>query len=72
MEIVAQAAFFIQVSTDQGRMCDVESSEVFHIIDSINIQLGPNWQQSTTKMTVAQLRYNAEILEVFHIIDTII
>ena len=52
--------------------CDVESSEVFHIIDSINIQLGPNWQQSTTKMAVARLRYNAEILEVFHIIDTII
>ena len=29
--------------------CDVESSEVFHIIDNINIQLGPNWQPSTTK-----------------------
>ena len=65
--------FFIWVKTDQGRMqCDVESSEVFHIIDSINIQIGPNWQQSTTKMAVARLRYNAEILEVFHIIDTII
>ena len=32
--------------------CDVESSEVFHIIDNINIQLGPNWQPSTTKMAV--------------------
>ena len=73
LEIVAQAAFFLWVKTDQGRMrCDVESSEVFHIIDSINIQLGPNWQPSTTKMAVARLRYNAEILEVFHIIDTII
>ena len=41
LEIVSQAAFFIWVKTDQGRMrCDVESSEVFHIIDSINIHLG--------------------------------
>ena len=65
--------YFIWVKTDQGRMrCDVEISEVFHIIDSINIQLGPNWQQSTTKMAVAQLRCNADSLEVFHIIYTII
>ena len=72
LEILAQAAFFIWVKTDQGRMgCDVEILEVFHIIDSINIQLGTNWQQSTTKMAVARLRYNSEILEVFHIIDTI-
>ena len=40
--------------------CDVESSEVFHIIDNITIQLGPNWQQSTTKMTLARLRCNAD------------
>ena len=60
-EIVSQAAFFIWVKTDQGRIrCDVESLEVFHIIDSINIQLGPNWQQSTTKMAVARLRCDAE------------
>ena len=61
LEIVSKAAFFIGVKTDQGRMrCDVDSSEVFHIIDSINIQLGPNWQQSTTKMAVAQLRCDAD------------
>ena len=49
------------VKTDQDRMrCDVDSSEVFHIIDSINIQLGPNWQQSTTKMDAARLSYDAE------------
>ena len=72
MEIVAQEAFFIWVKTDLGRMrCDVDSSEVFHIIDIINIQLEPNWQQWTTKMAVARLRHNAEILRVFHIIDTI-
>ena len=73
LEIVSRAAFFIWMKTDQGRMrCDVEISEVFHIIDSINIQLGPNWQQSTTKMAVARLRCDADISEVFHIIDTII
>ena len=43
LEIVSQAAFFIWKKTDQGRIrCDVESSEVFHIIDSIQIQIGPN------------------------------
>ena len=52
--------------------CDVDSSEVFHIIDNINIQLGPNWQPSTTKMAVARLRFNEDSLEVFNIIDTII
>ena len=71
LEIVAQAAFYIWLKTDQGRMrCDVESSEVFHITDSINIQLGPNWQQSTTKMAVSRLRCDADSSEVFHIIDT--
>ena len=73
LEIVSQAAFLIWVKTDQGRMrCDADSLEVFHIIDSINIQLGTNWQQSTTKTAVARLRCIAKISEVFHIIDTII
>ena len=61
LDIVSQTAFFIWVKTYQGRIrCDVESSEVFHIIDNINIQLGPNWQQSTTKMSVAGMRCNAD------------
>ena len=61
LEIVSQAAFFIWVKTDQGRIrFDVESSELFHIIDNINIQLGPNWQPSTKKMAVARLRFNAD------------
>ena len=65
--------FFRQGKTDQGRMrCDVESVEVFHIIDSIIIKLGPNCQQSTTKMAVARLRCDAESLKVLHIIDNII
>ena len=73
LDIVAQAAFFRRVKIDQGRMwCDVESSEVFHIIDSIKIQLVPNCQQSTTKMAVARLRCDADSYEVFRIIDTII
>ena len=61
LEIVSQADFFVWVKTDQGRIWfDVESSEVLHIIDNINIQLGPNWQPSTTKMTLAQMRFNAD------------
>ena len=73
LEILAQADFIIWVKTDQGRMrCDVESSEVFHIIDSINIHIGPNLQQSTIKMDVARLRCDADSSEVFYIIDTII
>ena len=58
LEIESQEEFFIWVKTDQVRIrFDVESSEVFHIIDNINIQLGPNWQQSTTKMAVARLTW---------------
>ena len=73
LEIVSQAAFFIWVKTDQGRIrFDVESLEVFHIIDNINIQLRPNGQPSTTKMAVARLGCDADSLEVFHIIYTII
>ena len=72
-EILSQADFLVWLKTDQGRMrCDVESSKVFHIIDSINIQLGPNWQPPTTKLAVSRLRCDADSLEVFHIINTII
>ena len=35
-------------------------------------QLRPNCQQSITKVAMAQLRCNADRLEFFHIIDTII
>ena len=41
-------------------------------IFSPNIQLAPNWQQSTTKMAVTGLRFDGESLEVFNIFDTII
>ena len=53
-------------------LCDIESLEVFRIIDRINIQLGQNWQPSTTEMAVARLRCDADSLEVFNIICTII
>ena len=73
LEILSHGAFFKWVKTDQGSIrCDVESSKLFHNIDNINIQLGPNWQPSTTKMSVARLRCLEKVSEVFHIIDTII
>ena len=61
IEDCISSSLFYMSETDQVRMqCDVESSEVFHIIDGINIQLGPNWQPSTTKMAVARLRCDAD------------
>ena len=41
-------------------------------IFSPKVELGPNWQPSTTKMAVAWMKYKADILEEFHIIGTII
>ena len=49
-----------------------KSAQAISSIFSPKIQLGPNWQQSTTKMAVARLRCDADSLEEFHIIDTII
>ena len=37
-----------------------QPAQVISSIFSPKIQLGPNWQQSTTKMAVAGLRYDAE------------
>ena len=37
-----------------------------------NIQLGPKWQQSTAKMSVAWMRCNVDSFDVFLILDTII
>ena len=39
---------------------------------SPNIELGPNWQQSKTKMAVARLRCDSDSSEVFLIIYNII
>ena len=49
-----------------------KSAQVISSIFSPKIQLGPNWQQSTTKMAVARLRWNSEIADEVHIIDTIV
>ena len=35
-------------------------AKAISFIFSPNIYLGPNWQKSTTKMAVAQLRYDAD------------
>ena len=49
-----------------------KSAQVINSIFSPKIELGPNWQQSTTKMAVAGLRCDADSSEVFNIIDIII
>ena len=49
-----------------------KSAQAISSVFSPKIQLGPNWQQSTTKMTVSRLRFDAYRLELFYIIDTII
>ena len=47
-----------------------KSAQAISSIFSPKTQLGPNWQQSTTKMAMARLRCDADSLELFHIIDT--
>ena len=54
------------------RLLPIKLAQAISSIFSPKIQLGPNWQQSTTKMDVARLRCNTDSLEEFHIIDTII
>ena len=52
--------------------CSVTPTILAQAISSIcipKIQLGPNWQQSTTKMDVARVRCNADSSEVFYIND---
>ena len=49
-----------------------KSAQAISSIFSPKIELGPNWQSSTEKMAVAQLRCDADSSEVFHIIDTIL
>ena len=56
------------------QLCSVvlptKPAQAISSIFSPNIQLEPHWQQPTAKMSVARLSYNADSLEVFHIIDT--
>ena len=64
-------------------MCNVDSSEVFHIIDTIicrghelhfqtNNPNRANLAAINNKMDMALLKCDADGFEVFHIIDTII
>ena len=48
------------------------STQAISSIFSPNIQLGPNYQQSSTKMAVARLMCDEDSSEEFYIIDTII
>ena len=53
------------------QLCSVvppnKSAHTIRTIFSPNIQLGPNWQQSTTNMATEWLRYNVDSSEVLHI-----
>ena len=49
-----------------------KSTQAISSIFSPKTQLGPNWQQPTTKMAVAWLRCDGESSEVIHILDNII
>ena len=49
-----------------------KSAQAISSIFIPKIQLGTNWQQSTTKMTLAQLRYDADRFKLFHIIYPVI
>ena len=56
------------------RLCSVvpptKLAQAISSIFSPKTELGPNWQQSITKMAVARLRFDADSLELFNIIDT--
>ena len=68
--------WYYHIRSEKIQFCSVvsptKSALAKSSIFSPNIQHSPNWQQSTTKMTVAWLRCNGENSEVFNIIDTII
>ena len=65
--------WYYHVRSGRRELCSVITpTEPAQTISSIfipNIQLGPNWQQSTTKMAVAGLRCDADSSEIYHIID---
>ena len=66
MEIVRNYFISLILSYRPGKIqiCSVvpptKSAQAISSIFSPNIQLGPNWQQSTTKMAVARLRCDAD------------
>ena len=68
--------WYYHISSVKIQLCSVvtptKSAQTISSLCSPKIQLGPNWQQSTTKMAVAGLRCDGDSSAVFHIIDTII
>ena len=57
--------WYYQIRSGKRQLCSVvmptKSAQVISSIFSPKIQLGPNWQQSTTKMAVVRLRCNVDI-----------
>ena len=68
--------WYYHIRSVKIQLCSVvpptKSAQTISSIFSPNIQLGPNWHQSTTKLAVAGLRCDGDSLGVFNIIDTII
>ena len=68
--------WYYHIRSGKIQLCSVvrptKSAQTISSVFSPKIQLGPNWQQSTTKMAVARLRCDADSLEVFNTIDIII
>ena len=66
--------WYCHIRSGQRQPCSVvpptKSAQAISSIFVPKIYLGPNWQQSTTKMAVARLRCDADGSAVFHIIDT--
>ena len=65
---------YYHIRSGKINLCSIvlptKSAQAISSIFSPKIQLGPNWQPSTTKMAVARLRCDADIKEVFNIIYT--
>ena len=68
--------WYYHIRSGKVQLCSVitptKPAQAISSIFSPKIQLGPNWQQSTTKMAVAWLWCSADSSELFRIIDTII
>ena len=67
---------YYHIRSGKRHLCSVvtpiKSAQSIRSIFSPKIQLGSNWQQSTTTTAVTGLKCNADSSSVFHIIDTII
>ena len=66
-------SLILSLRSEKEHLCSgvrpAKSTQAIISIFSPKIKLGPNWQQSTTKMAVARQRFDADSSEVLHIID---